>query len=914
MSDIIWSDKIENGGITSAGRLTAADANQIKIAVNSKADITTTNTALNLKLTKNTLIIGATKTKITYDVNGLIVSATDATTSDIADSLNKRYVIDSDIIKLSNISGTNTGDNAINSLYSGLATSKQDTLISATNIKTINGASILGAGDLVIFSGGLTSFNGRTAAAAVFQATDIPVTTVTPGNYTNATVNIGADGRVISAASGTSYTPRGQLFTVSGSQWGTSAVGSNFIASGGGPTYTFNANNLTVSGGTGVNNFIAYNYFSFLNDWTATLSYVPTLNTAGLAMSWGRYASGAGATNYTFWLDNTVSSASVLKVLVSGSEFPVVFNDNKINVPNGATVTINVTECKNKFIFSVEVNNAGVKSEQLVEYEKPFYSGGANSSRSSWGIIPVGGTSVISSFSCYSRTLVGVDLAIVGDSYLEGLLSLNEETTLGGILEKRTFSRVLTYAKGGATTQDLVDCQAELLSLLPKNVYLNISANQIAGSPTITFNLMKSVADALTAQGCNVYVGKAYVRGNVTISDLMIFNNLIDTNYPSERVVDCYTPFLNAAGTSFNPQYKDIAGTHFNLEGNRLYADICWSKFKTFLAPSNNYEPEQTYFNKYLSKNTLISYPTFVNSKVPPVAVLLTAATSSQTTLSINFSGSLTFAGYDKGYAKINNGEIVLITGVDDINNRLFVTRGQLGTTPTAAAIGAQVSMFTYVLATPNGPQHLIDNGGYHIIKGVDVFVTSVSTIYAAGTNNILSLVNNNAGNGGGESNLQISRLSSAGASRIRLMTGTTTNYEIALNTSNDFQINRPGQNDFYMSAGNLAIGKTSPVAKLDLNGSFASKTLRSSTITLTLDSIARSYFFGGTTAATWTLPLITTSINVEYYIKNTGTANITLVTQGADLMFGTSTISSLVIPVGTSYILQNDGLYWEIM
>jgi len=762
-------------------------------------------------------------------------------------------------------------------------------------------------------SAGLTSFNGRTTAAAVFQAGDIPITAVTPGNYTNATVNIGADGRVISAASGTSYTPRGELFSVSGTQWGTSSIGSNYVVSGAGPTYTFNPSNLTVAGGAGINNFLSYNYFSFLNDWTATLAYVPTLNTAGLAMSWGRYSNNSGASNFVFWLDTTVSSASVLKVFISGTESPVAFNDNKINVPSGATVTMNVTEMKNKFIFAIEVLSGGVRSEQLAEYEKPLYVGSANAARSSWGIVPVGGTSVISSFSCYSRTLVGVDLAIVGDSYLEGLLALNEETTLGGILEKRTFSRVLTYAKGGATTQDLVDCQAELLSLLPKNVYLNISANQVSTQPTQTFNLMKSIADALTAQGCNVIVGKAYIRAGVAVADLVAFNNLIDANYTSNQIVDAYTPFLNTAGTSYNQQYLDVNGSHFNLEGNRLHADLCWSKFKTFLAPSNNYEAEQTYFNKYISKNTLISYPSLVNLKTPPIAVLLNAITSGETTISMNFSGSLTLAGFDKGYARLNTGEIILITGVDDIRNRLFVNRGQLGTAGTAASVGAQLSMFTYVLATPNGAQHLIDNGGWNIIKGTNVFASSVYSIYASGTNNILSIINNTS-TAGGDANFQISRFSSTSASRIRFMTGTTTTYEALLNSNSDFQINRPGQNDFYMSAGNIAIGKTSPVAKLDLNGSFASKTLRSSATTLTLDSIARSYFFGGTTAATWTLPVIASSVNVEYYIKNTGTANITLVTQGADLMYTTSAVASLIIPPGNAFILQNDGLYWEVM
>lgn len=53
--------------------------------------------------------------------------------------------------------GTNTGDNATNSQYSGLATSKQDTLVSGTNIKTINGTSILWSGDITITGG--SSFN-----------------------------------------------------------------------------------------------------------------------------------------------------------------------------------------------------------------------------------------------------------------------------------------------------------------------------------------------------------------------------------------------------------------------------------------------------------------------------------------------------------------------------------------------------------------------------------------------------------------------------------------------------------------------------------------------------------------------------------------------------------------------------------
>jgi hypothetical protein len=61
----------------------------------------------------NSAITGATKTKITYDAKGLVTSGADATTADIADSSNKRYVTDANLTVIGNTSGTNTGDNFI---------------------------------------------------------------------------------------------------------------------------------------------------------------------------------------------------------------------------------------------------------------------------------------------------------------------------------------------------------------------------------------------------------------------------------------------------------------------------------------------------------------------------------------------------------------------------------------------------------------------------------------------------------------------------------------------------------------------------------------------------------------------------------------------------------------------------------
>jgi len=60
------------------------------------------------KVTWNIAITGATKTKITYDSKGLVTSWANATTADIADSTDKRYVTDAQLTVIWNTSWTNT--------------------------------------------------------------------------------------------------------------------------------------------------------------------------------------------------------------------------------------------------------------------------------------------------------------------------------------------------------------------------------------------------------------------------------------------------------------------------------------------------------------------------------------------------------------------------------------------------------------------------------------------------------------------------------------------------------------------------------------------------------------------------------------------------------------------------------------
>jgi hypothetical protein len=148
----------------------------------SKPVSTATQTALDLKVDENAAITGATKTKITYDSKGLVTVGADATTADIADSLNRRYVTDAQLVVIGNTSGANTGDNAVNSLYSGLVSNATHTgdATGATAL-TLANAAITGkttvtaeAADFVLISDTSDSGNLKKALVSDFGGGGTP--------------------------------------------------------------------------------------------------------------------------------------------------------------------------------------------------------------------------------------------------------------------------------------------------------------------------------------------------------------------------------------------------------------------------------------------------------------------------------------------------------------------------------------------------------------------------------------------------------------------------------------------------------------------------------------------------------------------------------------------------------------------
>lgn len=93
--------------------------------------------------------------------------------------------------RLANTSWTNTWDNAVNSLYSWLATSKQDTLVSWTNIKTVNWTSLLWSWNIVISGGGWAIRKLFAIAWSIWTTwTNVANTIVVDWTYTISQVNM----------------------------------------------------------------------------------------------------------------------------------------------------------------------------------------------------------------------------------------------------------------------------------------------------------------------------------------------------------------------------------------------------------------------------------------------------------------------------------------------------------------------------------------------------------------------------------------------------------------------------------------------------------------------------------------------------------------------------------------------------
>ena len=97
-----------------------------KLGITTLSGSNTGDQNLSNLVVKNTAITGATKTKITYDGKGLVTSGEDATTADISDSTNKRYVTDTQLANIVSNPVSGTGANGRIAFWTATGTQSSD--------------------------------------------------------------------------------------------------------------------------------------------------------------------------------------------------------------------------------------------------------------------------------------------------------------------------------------------------------------------------------------------------------------------------------------------------------------------------------------------------------------------------------------------------------------------------------------------------------------------------------------------------------------------------------------------------------------------------------------------------------------------------------------------------------------------
>jgi hypothetical protein len=228
-------------------------------------------TNANVGVVPNANITASTKTKITYDAKGLVTAGVDATTADIADSTNKRYVTDAQATVISNTSGTNTGDQDLSpyattsSVNASLATKVQQ----STSTNTAEVYSRLNGSETTTLYSSLAGNNtlARRTASGQLTANDATVdTNVTTRGQVNTALALKQD--IIS-------------LTTVGTSGAATLVGSTLNipqysgGGGGGSGITRSIAAITASMTGGSSSLVDYIYY-----WNDAVAYTFTLPTA----------------------------------------------------------------------------------------------------------------------------------------------------------------------------------------------------------------------------------------------------------------------------------------------------------------------------------------------------------------------------------------------------------------------------------------------------------------------------------------------------------------------------------------------------------------------------------------------------------------------------------------------------------
>ena len=473
----------------------------------------------------NASITGATKTKITYDANGLVTAGADATTADIAPSTDRNYVTDAQKSGvLSNTTGTNTGDETLATLKTKLG------------ITTLSGSN---TGDQTItLTGDLTGTGTGSFAATLTN------TTVTAASYGSSTAiptfTVDAKGRLTAAGTTSIIAEAGTLsgtITAAGkvANSATTATNANtanaIVARDASGNFTVGTITGTLSGtATNISGIVAIANGG--TGLTAIGTSGQVLSSNGTSIAWTNPA----ATGITS-INGITSGTQTLTVGSTGTSpaFSSASSTHTLNIPMASetSVTAGLLSKTQYDVFNAKQTalTAGVGSGISISGGTISATGLTTTNLSS----TAGITNAQLAGSIAASKLVGTDITTVGTitsgTWSGSVIGSNVggAGTVSGLM-KANGSGVVSAAVAGTDYQapiTLTTTGATGAATLTSNT-LNIPTYTLAGLGGIGLSSLSATAPLSYNSGTGAFsipVATSSANGYLTSTDWSIFNN-----------------------------------------------------------------------------------------------------------------------------------------------------------------------------------------------------------------------------------------------------------------------------------------------------------------------------------------------------------------------------------------------------
>lgn len=433
----------------------------------------------------------------------------------------------------------------------------------------------------------------------------------------------------------------------------------------GGITAAASGGKINISAGSGTfTKTLDYNWYTMLERWKMTIRFkitsAPASTTYGIGIGI-HSTNGYGAVNAIGRIDLS-NGGSGGQLFLNGhtDNSQLVASATNLTIANNDTIVITIERKVDSLImYATNITNgtiaiAGYKYDITSSMTKQLPNTGR------FSIFAFGGSQAIDSISITSSEIKNATLLTDGDSktqaYFADAFSSRYSSQLDNIIQ----STVL-HAGGYDRTTEWITYLPEIKLLAPKQVLLTNPSNDARSgiSSSTSHAQYQQIVDSLTSWGINVYHALAFYE---TSQDNSAWNTYITANFPSDHIIDTWSPTKNCTGCIAGD------GIHLTKKGNDTVFTTIKNSYKIIYGGTNRVSGGSASFSGTDNTIAMFSGGTLANSYISQDAnrVYMSKGFESQGT-NPGFSVFKTDAGTDeKGWNFYNDNTNLYITTYND--------------------------------------------------------------------------------------------------------------------------------------------------------------------------------------------------------------------------------------------------------